>query len=280
MKRIFLSIFAIMSFIDMKAEETDMLVGNQQWDFSSFYATGEYLSTEPTYKIDDKNMGVMEKNGRLYHKIYLLEQLHEDSSEGGMYVLAEPFVGIRETKGKVYVDYESYMALTKEERVGAEGELPFHVTEDGEILLYDYTVGVGDRYPTSDVCAPLFVSIVETVTTIDGVQRKLITLDNGLQLLEGIGCLNSNGLLLHYLYTSGHWFQDYQGSSITHNLCEYYKDGEPVYIAAGHDMAGIVVKQACRQQTVSIAYDLQGRQLQGRPAKGLYIENGRKRVVK
>ena len=30
----------------------------------------------------------------------------------------------------------------------------------------------------------------------------------------------------------------------------------------------------------SLLYDLEGRQLQGRPAKGLYIENGRKRVVK
>ena len=34
------------------------------------------------------------------------------------------------------------------------------------------------------------------------------------------------------------------------------------------------------KQTDAVIYDLQGRRLQGRPAKGLYIENGRKRVVK
>ena len=207
----------------------DMLTGSPEWDYDSYYATGEYCSTEPTYKINDESMGFMTKDGKTYHRIYLLELLSEDSSGGWMYALTEPSVGIREENGKVYAEYDSYMALANDKRVGLKGELPFLVTKDGEILLYDFTVGVGDRYPASDACSPILVNTVETVSTLDGVQRKLITLDNGLQLLEGIGCLNSNGLLLHYLYTSGHWFQDYYGNSITHDLCMYYKNGKAVY---------------------------------------------------
>ena len=36
----------------------------------------------------------------------------------------------------------------------------------------------------------------------------------------------------------------------------------------------------CKVENGNVTYDRQGRQLQGRPAKGLYIENGRKRGVK
>ena len=229
MKRNSFAIIALFSLINLHAEEIDMLTGSPEWDYDSYYATGVYCSTEPTYKIDDEYMGLMTKNGKTYHKIFFLELLCEDSSEGWMYALTEPSVGIREENGKVYAEYDSYMALANDGRIGLKGELPFLVTEEGEILLYDFTVGVGDRYPASDAYTPIFVSTVEIVSTLDRVQRKLITLNNGLQLLEGIGCLNSNGLLLHYLYTSGHWFHDYNGNSITHELCMYYKNGKAGY---------------------------------------------------
>ena len=277
-KRTLFAVAVLLGSNNLQADGIDMLTGNPEWDYNS-YSTGDYWSIEPTYKIDDDNMKFMVKNGNTYHKIYLLELLCEDSSEGEMYAFAEPCVGIREANGKVFAEYESYMALTREVRTGVEGELPFLVTEDKEILLYDYTVGVGDKYPTSDVCAPIFVSSVETVTISDGMKRKLITLDNGLELLEGIGCLNSNGLLLHYLYTSGHWFQDYYGNKILHKLCMYYKNGILVYDSAAKNN-GIALQRTQPQQPVLLRYDLSGRRFFGIPDKGIYIQNGRKQVLK
>ena len=278
MNKAFFVTIALVSLIKLHAEEIDMLTGSPEWDYNSYYATGELCSTEPTYKIDDESMGVLVKNGNTYHKVYLLELLCEETSEGCVYALSDPFVGIREASGKVYAEYDSYMALVNEGRTGAKGELPFLVTEEGEILLYDFTVSIGERWPASDVCAPIFVRTVEKVTTTDGIQRKLITLDNGLQLLEGIGCLNSNGLLLHYLYTSGHWFHDYYGNSVTHNLCVYYRNGIPVYLKDKNtDMTPVYTYKSHYDLNY---YDLQGRPVTGTPRPGVYISEGRKRVVR
>ena len=61
-------------------------------------------------------------------------------------------------------------------------------TEDGGTyqLLYDFTLLVGDKYlPPSDVR----VLSVDDVMTTDGVNRRLFTLSNDMQILEGMGCV-------------------------------------------------------------------------------------------
>ena len=225
-----LLLFAFSCFSNLYAQESDMFSGKLEWDFSVYDAMHESRWDSPYYAIYDESRGLLKKNGKTYHKVYHITILDVDENGKSIYALFEPSAGIREEGGKVFADYDSYMALTNNNITQVEGELPFQMTGDGEILLYDFTVGVGDRYPASETCAPIYVSDVETVTTLDGKERKLITLDNGLQLLEGLGCLNFNGLLLHYLYTSGNWFYDYEGNGIFHELCIFYKNDEAVYI--------------------------------------------------
>ena len=74
-------------------------------------------------------------------------------------------------------------------------------TEDcgnGEVLLYDFTLKVGDRYPCK---GDVKVQSVEMVTTRDSVERRLLCLSNGQKILENVGCISAGGELLGYQNT-------------------------------------------------------------------------------
>ena len=84
-------------------------------------------------------------------------------------------------------------------RVGDASYIPYRETEDGELVLYDFTMEPGDSFQHVDGHDDIVVDSVGTLTTLDGLQRRLIYLSNGCQVAEGMGCLNSGGGLLFYL---------------------------------------------------------------------------------
>ena len=102
---------------------------------------------------------------------------------------------LREAEGKVYAEKDSYMSFLKEVFQIDDTDLYLKEAGNGEILLYDFTLQAGDRYPCK---GDVTVSEVGEMTTRDGFVRKKFTLSNGLQIIEGVGCINSQGEIIAY----------------------------------------------------------------------------------
>lgn len=186
---------------------------------------------------------------------------------------------LREEEGKVYIQRQSYVNCLS--GGGYEGswmhDSIYADSNDGpDQILYDFTVQEGDKYPM--IC-DVTVSSVEEVMTGDGVRRKLLTLSNGIQVLEGMGSVDCVGMLIGYQSTGKYYSTDgthyYAGYSNS-----FYPDGvESIPIGFGWITNGIgnAVREI-RKGYPSHIHDLQGRHLASPPERGLYIQDGKKYV--
>ena len=157
-----------------------------------------------------------EKNGKTYNSMLCCTD-----SKGGYYMigLATPTApGIRMEGGCIYVDREEYVNYLEEDDslctvnsefslyplspVGDKDYIPYRQTDDGELVLYDFNMQPGDRFPSVEGHDDISVINVRTMKTRDGISRRLLTLSNGYKLLEGIGCINSPGMFFCYLNPS------------------------------------------------------------------------------
>ena len=154
-----------------------------------------------------------------------------------------------------------------------------------DVVLYDFTLDVGDRYPCR---GEVTVEEISWMTTRDGISRKLFRLSNGLLLLEGVGCLNSRYGVFGYQNDPGINGESEVAQAPQSNeppadntilsFLKYGDNTEPVYILGDWEMGVEKVEKSIT--TSSDIYDLEGRRLNGTPRKGVYIQNGKKRVVK
>lgn len=128
-------------------------------------------------------------------------------------------IDLREENGRVYVDKEQYMNVMGIKDIplysipGDTSYIPYRETPDGELILYDINMEIGDRFLTVEGHDDIFVIRVDTISFLDDygrqsdVKRKRIILNNGLFVIEGVGCINSPGGLLCYLnYGSDYWW--------------------------------------------------------------------------
>ena len=183
-----------------------------------------------------------------------------------------PEVLLREESGKVYARKDQYIEVMNVIYGVGDESLFMEECNDGEVLLYDFTLGTGDRYPCR---GEVFVSKVDNVFTNDGLSRRCMFLTNGMVVIEGIGCVNSVGEFYGYQNTSAishresgwlvafaHW--DVEGE----NFQVVYRDGLTSSIAHVSDS----------RETVGVAnvYDLQGRRVKMPQSGGLYVRDGRK----
>ncbi len=200
-------------------------------------------------------------------------------------------VMVREDGGRIYIKKDDYMALLTNDsywsQVGDASYIPYKETEDGELVLYDFTMEPGDSFRHVDGHDDIVVDSVGTLTTLDGVERRLIYLSNGCQVAEGLGCINSIGALLFYLNPlrlDNHrgflstFASNYSSMVGYYNKYIYYytlqDERENIFVGI-EQVAGT----KCSTNN-SPLYDLQGRRLSKRPERGVYIEGGRKRVVR
>lgn len=153
-----------------------------------------------------------------------------------------------------------------------------------DVVLYDFTLEVGDRYPCK---GEVYVSEVSHMTTRDGVERKVLFLSNGLEIVEGIGCLNSPDGPFAYQNSSGcesmkvSGLRHENGETPTASLLSLRKYGEgtdPIYVK-GDELTSILQNSIIKRNNSKL-YDLQGRRLTHPTTSGIYIQNGRKYVVK
>ena len=201
-------------------------------------------------------------------------------------------IGIRHEGGRVYVNADEYNDYLLQRGYHQDYDLayqlanpdyvPYAMTDNGEMVLYDYTMEVGDVFCHVDGHDDISVVSKEVIALDDQLPRRKLTLNNGLVLIEGIGCINSNGMLLAYLnpkpllqsnYTYLVELWDYQAAALT-----VYRNQE----LNVKDMRYTAVDAPERDSHngVQYFYDLQGRRLPQKSAKGVYIEGGKKRNVR
>lgn len=184
---------------------------------------------------------------------------------------------------KVYAEKDSYREYMRKVFPGGDnifeeqGEWPL------DVVLYDFSLNAGDRYPC---CGEVTVESVSSLTTREGISRRLLLLSNGLEILEGVGCLNSPYGVFAYQNDPGN---DILGMEMALSLTgvtasgigiqsfrKYGNESDPIFVM-GDVEQGIAPISTERETSTSI-HDLQGRRLNGVPQKSIYIQNGRKYV--
>ena len=210
-------------------------------------------------------------------------------------------LSIREEAGKVYALKEQYLTLLKalypEEVHPNISYDDFYVPtaeDEDEILLYDFTLNEGDRYP---YIGEVLVKEVSYYTTHDGLSRKVLLLTNGAIIVEGIGCINSIGGIIIYQNMEDicEYFESYDGTEkmIYAQLfrCELTATGETIYSASDDYLPKTSVTSPSDKSVNSESvnynsvnsnfHDLSGRRLPSLPTrKGIYIKDGRKVLIK
>ena len=187
-----------------------ILIGNLACFAQDLPRYGELLCEGLSWGYNGKTMiesceisGSKMKNDKLYGLLHL-ERVYYGSRAllptDGQY---SEVIGIRDEKGRIYVDKEEYLNLMTGDSywsyVGRSDSLPYETTPDGELVLYDFNKNAGEVYCKMPDESELTVTKVDTLKTEDGVSRRRLTLSNGLDLIEGVGCTNSQGLLLFWL---------------------------------------------------------------------------------
>ena len=184
---------------------------------------------------------------------------------------------------KVYAEKNSYREYMR--KVFPEGDDIFE--EQGEwpldVVLYDFSLSAGDRYPCR---GEVTVESVSSLTTRDGISRRLLSLSNGLEILEGVGCLNSPYGVFAYQNDPGTDSPGKErGTSLAgvaasdmgiHSFRKYGSDSDPVFIIGDVELDITPIRTELEKE--DLIYDLQGRRLNRIPQKGVYIENCRKYV--
>lgn len=177
--------------------------------------------------------------------------------------------------------YLEYMSKVFSEKDDVFTELAYYPLD---VVLYDFTLEVGERYPCK---GEVYVSGVSHMTTRDGVDRKVLFLSNGLEIVEGIGCLNSPDGPFAYQNSSGvapvRMAGKEQGdleppTASLLSLRKYGEGTDPIYVK-GDELTSILQNSIIKRNNSKL-YDLQGRRLNTPPTRGIYIQNGKKLVVR
>ena len=198
------------------------------------------------------------------------------------YSCSDISIDIREQDGVVYVPKDQYMELLEGDnfikmKEGDGSYIPYEETPDGELILYDFNMNVGDKFPSVPGHENITVVATNQTLTLEGLLRKQLTLSNGYVLVEGLGCVNSPGLFLCYLnplhseeYGALFSLEDRTNPNYVKH-CYYQRLIETV------DIGQIKVDDNMTNYHI---YDLSGRRLNAIPQRGIYIQNGKKYVVK
>lgn len=226
-----------------------------------------------------------ESDGKTYGMV-----LEEGDSKGAPPFsggLLKSMIGIREKDGCVLVNREEYLGLMADGKtwksLGDNQYIPYRQTDDDELVLYDYNMKPGDKFLSVEGHEDISVNTVEEITTRDGVCRRLLTLNNGYKLLEGIGCLNSLGLFFFYLNPIQN-IKDYKSYGLYQFVRRKGKNSnvEIIYQEGDIDASGIKMMPQSSIPAYPL-YDLQGHRIQnpsGNVKRGIYIQGGQKIIVR
>jgi len=303
-KAILSLLFALFSFTASAQQNTSVWVYTylDRWTVKgdSIYGSGSYYIYQ--------SIGTIEFEGREYTMIRIQGAEMPTVKQrrvSGQYI-PDNYLAIRYDNGRILTnrqDYMNYLANKYSDdyeyhrdkyRVsfGDASYVPYHQTDDGEIILYDFNMEVGDGYLHVEGYDDVYVTETGSVTLTDGKHKRL-TLNNGLVLIEGIGCINSPGMLFDYLNPSPFiktWICDLALYDI---VDEDGGSASPIYEYTNPLIAdravGIDDVRVPKDEASGTIYNLQGQRIgpskssfkgDWRGSKGLYIVDGKKLLIK
>ncbi len=243
-----------------------------------------------------------ELNGKTYNRLY-------QTVADAYWNIGEelPVFGLRESNGRVYADYDEVANYAN----GTYLHSSYTVTEDGEVLLYDFNMSKGDTAAVHDDVLSSYIYDAKSIALNGGDERTVFELhcmhDLGggesfdvfhATVISGIGAQYGDGGLLGYLY-----FGETLICAHDEFLNVYVEDGRVVYTAPaepeadgnrnlarmayhadpffGDLVTGIKdVKPGLGANRPEAVYDLGGRRMTGALKPGVYIRGGKKIVIK
>lgn len=281
----------------VRAQGVSMLENTPGW----YYFIGIWNLDSPGSFMHDSSHefyidGIEEIDGKTYQRLYI--SVHH--LDGGNSMMRSPgyswddmdneyLVGMREESGRVYVNEAEYMDFLR--GTGRKGTLgnpdyvPYERTDDGEFVLYDFTMKEGDKFRSVEGYPDVWVAEVKDTVLEDGVTRKMQTLSNGLVLIEGIGCVYSSGMMPAYLNPKP---TDDEYANVFAGLTGFSSNGTLIY-SKGRDeqwpfyLAGIEPTVMPRKD-INIhnghesIYDLTGRRVLNPQPGHLYIQSSKKTI--
>jgi len=196
---------------------------------------------------------------------------------------------------RVYRDNTDGAVPTFMKALREDGGRVYELTEDGgESLMYDFTLGIGDRY-TPENGADRYMEVIAVDTMLsEGVAHRRLILQQyvgGVATdltcwIEGVGSEYGIGLTAFWStydwkVTGGNSNEDYYYSLFFECVdaagqCVYSNEWKAAY---GTQSVRPIPYTAVKTNK-PLVYDLQGRRLMGKPEKGVYIQHGKKYVVK
>lgn len=283
-EKLFLFVLAINCFLFAYAQDNSKEINWWRYRYASdWYLQNDSVMCQNIYSWNFYCTEYVEEiNGRKYEYFFSEPEAFPVAETRNVEADAEHFYAllVRRENGCVYADYQDYLKYISHGEDFLEGShanpdyIPYHRTNDGEIILYDYNMKIGDKYCSVDGYEDISVVEKDVVTFEDGAPRRRLKLSNNLILIEGIGCINSNGMLLDYLNPSNEYANNFTYLSEAYCLdTRIYKNS----LYKVFDMQNNRITQLTGKLNMKAPlFDLQGRPVQGSPKHGVYIQNGKK----
>lgn len=255
-----------------------MLDGFPIWMFRQYYSMKEKNFIR-FYKLNVLSEDdVFTIGGKSYQKLTMITT--DWDGQTGQSVNTESTMGIREEDGRVYVNFDDYIRFLNETKAGDPNYIPYPITDENEIVLYDFNMKEGDTYRHVDGHDD--ISVVGVSCSEWDNYRRMIKLSNGRVIEEGRGCTTSFGTLVTYLNPT----KDPSGDSYAIvSIVGYGKNG--IYLNNLYESPilsftdGITTPEKPRSQRIGEGiYDLQGRKVKTPQKNGLYIKNGKKFIAR
>ncbi len=269
------------------AQENMMFPDGMKWHYSFKYSVPPVSYPDGEFALEYWMVDGSEViNGKEYQNLfrygdfYQVKEMWRPSLDPGTVFFQ---LSVREENGRVYALKEQYLRLL--ERLYPQDLHPnitsFYVAEaedEAEVLLYDFTLKVGDLYPC---IGEVKVEEVTQEETADGVKRKVLKLSNGVEVMEGVGCLNSIGGFIIYQNMEGLIETFESGNTIYARLVKCGLNGSDTYRYLENTTAihYLPIPPSSNSPASNSLSDLSGRPLSAPPAKGVFIQ-GSKKVVK
>ena len=268
--------FSYSEFFQVRPSDFSFVNDEPLWHIEqTIKENGKEIYRTVWFYIPDANVS---KNGKTYKPLYYgIFSSSSDPLASPETIPATFLFGIREAGGHVYVDLEEYKESLARTGLGNPDNLPYEVTDDGELVLYDFNLQEGDRFGNGDVV----VSSVEQTL----FNRRVFRLSNGITFSERVGAVGSAGMLIAYMNPSDADISDiYFAAYGKKGVYISYKPtaGSGCFVIAPDIPTSIeLMNSKCSTGSTTLT-DLQGRHVQNNKTlpRGIYIQNGRKFVVK
>ena len=245
------------------SQNGQLLYSMPQEEMNSFTLTCECLSQEDTIDLKDlfptltglqrttclKNINENEVGTVWGSNSYLMQEIETTTIDGKQYLL----FGTNNT-------YDEYWSLWLREENNKI--LVYSAAQKKDLVLYDFTLNVGDSLPRLYVdeelssivdyykyeadweyTKPLFVTEVSTITLLDGKEYKKWTFDNGMEYVEGIGSFGTSYAWndFYQLIANGPLYSDVFSQ---HLVCAS-KNGQLLYKMDESEMAQLETECLC-----------------------------------